>query len=201
MKITNSDIQTERQGPRCRHSNERYTQGIKTYTHYIKHNVQISKKYKKKPKYTTMYNLLKMAVDTCLQAITRQTKRVLVIIYICRHPIRLFFNKYICSKIVEISENISKFDRKNSSAYRIIKLYIHCLEYICQHKMYVVENIFFPTQKKKEVIDITIPKKQITSVKLRDKIIETKKVNGEPVYTNIKIICVNIAGKLESRVE
>jgi exonuclease III len=44
-------------------------------------------------------------------------------------------------------------------------------------------------------------KKQAPPLKPRDKIIETTNIHGEPAYTNIKIICVNIAEKLESRIE
>jgi hypothetical protein len=116
----------------------------------------------------------------------------MIIISICSHPIGLFLNKYICSILVEVSENILKIRREKSLVYRIIKLYIQYLKHISQHKLYVVENIFFPTQKEKEVIDTPMPKKQTPPIKLRDKIIEKTNIHGKPVYTNIKIICVNI---------
>ena len=64
----------------------------------------------------------------------------------------------------------------------------------------MVENIFFSSHIEREIINTPthIPKKQ-ESKKINDKIITTKKINGEPAYINIKIICVNIASKLESK--
>jgi hypothetical protein len=89
-KITNICEQIERQELGKLHSSEVPTQGIKTQMYYIKHIIQISKRYRKKLEYPSIYNLLKMAIGTCLQAITRQTKQVMVTISICSYPIGFF---------------------------------------------------------------------------------------------------------------
>jgi hypothetical protein len=39
LKKTNINIQTERQESRVPYLNESFTQGIKTYTYHIKHNI------------------------------------------------------------------------------------------------------------------------------------------------------------------
>ena len=66
----------------------------------------------------------------------------------------------------------------------------------------MVENIFFLFHIERKIINIPthISKKQELK-KINDKIITIKKINGEPAYTNIKIICVNIAGKLEAKID
>jgi hypothetical protein len=94
-KTTNINIQTERQEPREFHSNKSFIQGIKTYTYHIKHTIQISKRYRKKLRHITIYDLLKMTIGTCLQAITKQTYRIMVTISICSHSIGFFLNKHL----------------------------------------------------------------------------------------------------------
>jgi hypothetical protein len=89
-EITNIYKQIEKQELGKPHSSEVPIQDIKTHMYYIKHTIQIFKRYRKKLEYFSMYNLLKIAIVTCLQAITRQTKQVIVTISICSHSIGFF---------------------------------------------------------------------------------------------------------------
>ena len=124
------------------------------------------------------------------------------ILKICKVVLEYCINKYENINWKEMN-NILKSNNKQNIIYKIIKPYKQCLKNTYQYKSYVVENIFFPSHIEREIINIPThisPKKQEPK-KINNKIITIKKINGEPAYTNIKIICVNIAGKLESKID
>jgi hypothetical protein len=199
LKITNIDTE-KKQGSKWISMARTNTQGMKSNNFIFINNIKITKRYKKKVKDIIIGKLINIILGVCIYTPIRRVSKK--ISKKCKPLMKHCINKYENIIWKEINNYILKSNSKQNIIYKIIKPYKQCIQNTYQHNLYVVENIFFPSHIEREITSKPkhIPQKQLPPKKINDKIITTKKNNGEPAYTNIKIICVNIAGKLESKV-
>ena len=180
----NQILQIEQQGTGVAES--KFAQQVLRYKLqlHIKHEIAITKRYKKR----RLHN-----ASSKINIIGKWLICMYIHIhYNCLAFLYFMFNEWI-------NKNVAQKQNKHNIVHKFLKPYLNLGRIILEHRMFLLEFDFFTPSN--DSIKEKVNQTPVKSPKKMKKTITTKRKLGEIACKEIKIISINIAGKLEEKVE
>src|SRR5271163_4740736 len=180
---TNKYSQIKQQG--TNQSENRDTQMSIRYKfqYYIKNEIPITKRYKKR------------------KIILTQTKFSIIgkrVISMYAHLLYCLMN-IICFLCYSVNKNVAQKEGKQSTVRAILRPYCTILKLIFEHRIFVLEFDFFASQNNNNKNNASLQPPKTN--KKQQKVSVIKRRVGRIASKEIKIMSINIAGKLEEKVK